>query len=223
VTSAGEYEFEPVRGLPERLPEGETLLWQGEPRAAALARRAFHVRTLSIYFGVLVAWRAVTAVADGEPLAQAVTGTLWVAAAAAAATGLLGLLAWATARTTVYTITSRRIVMRFGIALPITVNFPFRVVESAGIKMHADGTGDIPLALVPGERVSYVVMWPNVRPWRIARPEPMLRGVPEAARVAETLSHALAAAAGTVPVRTKAAAPEEARHAAVQPLAPATH
>jgi hypothetical protein len=103
------------------------------------------------------------------------------------------------------------------------VNFPFRVVESAGIKMHADGTGDIPLALVPGERVSYIVMWPNVRPWRIARPEPMLRGVPEAARVAETLSYALAAAAGTVPVRTTAAAPEEARHAAVQPLAPATH
>ena len=30
-----EYEDEPVEGLPEYLPEGETMVWQGRPTAAA--------------------------------------------------------------------------------------------------------------------------------------------------------------------------------------------
>jgi len=50
----------------------------------------------------------------------------------------------------------------------------------------------------------------------------MLRGIPEAARAAEVLSRALAAAAGTTPVRTTAAVADE-RHPAPQPLATAAH
>jgi hypothetical protein len=220
MSAASEYEFEPVRGLPARLPDGETMLWQGEPRTAALARRAFHVPTVAIYFGALVAWRAIAAVADREPLGQAVTGTLLIAAPAAAAIGLLALLAWLIARTTVYTITNRRVVVRFGIALPMTVNFPFSRIESAALRTYADGTGDLPIALVPGERLSYLIMWPHVRPWRIARPEPMLRGVPDAGHAAEILSRALAAAAGIAPVRAPAPVPD-GQHATPQPLATA--
>ena len=222
MNTASEYEFEPVRGLPERLPAGETMLWQGEPRAAALARRAFHVPTLAVYFGVLVAWRALAAVADHEPLGRAVFGTLWIAALAAAAIGVLAALAWLTARTTVYTITTERIVIRFGIALPMTVNIPFRLIESAAVKAHADGTGDIPLVLARGERTSYLVMWPHVRPWRIARPEPMLRAIPDVAHAAGVLALALAAAAGTTPVRAISAVPDE-QEAASAPLATAAH
>ena len=44
-------------GLPERLPEGETLLWQGRPSWRQLALRAFHVREIAIYFALLLAWR----------------------------------------------------------------------------------------------------------------------------------------------------------------------
>jgi hypothetical protein len=196
MSDAAEYEFEPVRGLPEALPAGETMLWQGEPDAAALARGAFHVRAVAMYFGVLVAWRLAAGVADGEPFGTTLVAALWLAALAAAAVGVLAALAWLTARTTVYTITTRRIVIRFGIALPMTVNLPFRIVASAGLKRYPDGSGDIPLVLVPGERLSYLLMWPHVRPWRIARPEPMLRGIADAAPVARLLAGALAAAAG---------------------------
>jgi hypothetical protein len=38
-----EYENEPVRGLPETLPPGETLLWQGEPDWLSMARRTFRL------------------------------------------------------------------------------------------------------------------------------------------------------------------------------------
>ena len=37
--------------------------------------------------------------------------------------------------------------MRFGVALPMTVNLPFRLVAGAAIKAWPDGTGDIPLQL----------------------------------------------------------------------------
>ena len=44
------------------------------------------------------------------------------------AIGIALVFAWASARTTVYTITNRRVVMRFGIALPMTLNLPFTLI-----------------------------------------------------------------------------------------------
>ena len=97
-----------------------------------------------------------------------------------------------------YTITNRRVVMRIGVVLEITFNFPFRVIESAGLRAYPDGTGDIPLTLTGDDKVAYLHLWPHARPWRAARPEPMLRSVPDAARVADILSRALAAHSGVV-------------------------
>jgi len=212
-----EFEHEPVRGLPERLPAGERILWQGAPRVGVLARRAFHVRKLALYFGLLLAWRMGAGLGDGEPPAAIATATLWRVAFALVAIGLPVLLAWLYARTTVYTITDRRVVMRYGVALPMSLNLPFRVIGGAGLKAHADGTGDIALSLTGRERIAYLHLWPNARPWRVARPEPMLRGVPEAAQVAELLADGLAAAA----IPPGAAAPVAPRSAAAGRLASA--
>ncbi|MGA1462008.1 MAG: hypothetical protein ACO37Y_02315, partial [Steroidobacteraceae bacterium] len=76
-----DHEGEPVPGLPERLPEGEHILWQGAPRWTSLAVRAFHVRKLAIYFGLLMALRALESIRAGSTLVEA----------AAEATGLLPL------------------------------------------------------------------------------------------------------------------------------------
>ena len=107
-----------------------------------------------------------------------------------------------------YTITNRRVVMRIGVVLEITVNFPFRVIESAGLRVYPDGTGDIPLLLAGEDRIAYVHLWPHARPWRAARPEPMLRGVPDAAHAADVLSRALAAFAGVSPKHAATASNE---------------
>jgi Bacterial PH domain len=172
------------RGLPEPLPSGETLLWQGAPRWTALARRAFHIRGLALYFAALTVWCAV---------ADTMAAMLWVVPLSLGAIGVLALIAWIIGRTTVYTITTRRLVMRFGAAIPITLNIPFRMIDAAALKTHGDGTGDIVLTLAPGERIAWLVLWPHVRPWRLSRAEPMLRAVPHAADVAATLADALAA------------------------------
>jgi hypothetical protein len=188
-----EFEHEPVRGLPGHLPAGERILWQGAPRTASLARRAFHLRKLALYCALLLAWRIASGLSDGAALATIATSALWLVPFALAALGLPLLLAWLYARTTVYTITTHRIVMRYGVALPMSLNLPFRLIAAAGLRTHADGTGEIALALAGPDRIAWLHLWPNVRPWRLARPEPMLRAIPDAAAVAELLTDALAA------------------------------
>lgn len=184
-----------LRGLPAPLPPGERVLWQGSPRWGALARRVFHLRKLALYCAVLALWRVASELAGGAAPAAAARSVLALAPFAALALGLPALLAWLYSRSTVYTVTDRRVLMRYGVALPMTLNIPHRVVAGAALKRHADGTGDLPLALAGESRIGWLHLWPNARPWRLARPEPMLRGVPEPERVAAILARALTAAA----------------------------
>jgi hypothetical protein len=186
-----EFDFEPIRGLPERLPDGETLRWQGAPHWGTLAMRAFHVRTVIIYFGILIAVALLLRLLDGATVAQILAMASWLLVLAFVAVGILTLLAWLYARSTVYSITDQRIVIRFGLALQMAVNIPFKSIESAGMLLHKNGYGDIPLSLVRGQTVSYLVMWPNVRPWHFSPPQPMLRALADVESVAQLLASAL--------------------------------
>ncbi|TRW14993.1 photosynthetic complex putative assembly protein PuhB [Glacieibacterium frigidum] len=186
-----EYGHEEVRGLPGRLPPGETLLWQGSPDWRRLARDAFHTYLVAAYFGVLLVWAVIDAVSPGgaaSPIGIAATG-----AVAVAGLGLLYGLAWLSARTTVYSITSKRVVLRFGIALPKCVNLPFAQVGDARLAVNKDGTGDIALAMT-AKVLGYAALWPHARPWQLAKPEPMMRALPDVASVAALLADACAKA-----------------------------
>lgn len=191
-----EFDFEPVQGLPENLPEGERLRWQGAPTLGGLALRAFHVRKVALYFGLLVLFRIGFVLYGGGPLKDALISGLWLIILSSMAIGILMLLAWLYSRSTVYSITDRRLVIRFGVAVPIAVNIPFKVIETAGLRRHPDGSGDIPLGLGDDQSVNYLIMWPNVRPWRFLDAQPMLRAIPEVDKVAEILSQALKEATG---------------------------
>jgi hypothetical protein len=190
-----ECDGEPVLGLPERLPAGETILWQGAPAWKPFARHGLHERKLAVYFALLTVWNAVSTLQAGRTVQQAMVSATWAIGLGAAALLLITLFAWLVGRSTVYTITNKRVVMRFGIAMPMSVNYPFALVDGAGLKLHAEGTGDIPLAMRKGSKLSYMILWPHARPWRFANPEPMMRAIPEADRVARILARALTAAA----------------------------
>ena len=186
-----EYEYEPVPGLPEELPEGEQILWQGSPQVPMLARRAFHVRKVAIYFLIVAAVSLYVDLSQGMGVAAALSGLTWIAVAAASAIAVLWVLARAMARATLYTITNRRVVLRFGVAIPMTLNLPYSKVVSAALRENGDGSGDIPLRMSRSGRVPYWVLWPHARPWHLAPAQPMLRAIPEAARVAKILASAL--------------------------------
>ena len=188
-----DFDFEPVRGLPKMLPQGEAMLWQGGPDAAAVARRVLHVRKIGLYFAAIFVWSVAAGIADGTPALELAVSLAVLTLLAAAAIGLVALFAWGVARTTVYTITQRRLVMRIGIALPITFNIPYTRVESASVKRNGDGTGDISIALAPGDRMAYAVVWPHARPWHFSRVQPTLRAIADVENVAQILARAVVA------------------------------
>jgi len=186
-----EYEFEPVPGLPEDLPPGETILWQGAPRRQTLARRAFHTRKVIGYFVLVWVLYLGWEISSGAALLSTFLNSLKLVVPAALGVGLLSLLAWAMARSTLYTITSKRVVLRFGVALPMTINLPFAKIASAALRENGDGTGDIPLTLTHATRVPYFALWPHARPWYFAPAQPMLRAIPDVSSVAHILAGAL--------------------------------
>ena len=184
---------EPRFQLPGRLPEGERILWQGAPDWRALARHGLHLRGLAAYLAVLVVSVGVTAALRGEPAGAVATYTARAAAASAVPVGLGLVYAWLAARNAAYTITNRRVVIRLGVALQMTLNLPFAQIEAADILSHSDGTGDVALRTVrEAKGLGWVILWPHARPWRLAQAQPMLRAVPDAARAGHILARALA-------------------------------
>jgi hypothetical protein len=198
--SAQEHAAPGDHGLPAPLPPGERVLWRGAPRWTWLAVGAYRVGWVAAYFALLGLWRGASLLATGAPAAEAVETALWFVPLAATAVAILGLLAWLTARATTYTITTRRVVLQLGVAVPITMNLPLARVAAAALRVYGGGTGDIPLTLLPEDRVPYLALWPHVRPWRWAHPQPTLRAVPDAAAVAGVLAAALAGKGTAAPV-----------------------
>jgi hypothetical protein len=217
-----EHDFEPEPGLPEPLPRDETLLWQGAPDWRALAIRAFHVRKLALYFGALIAIHAVVSTQGGQSAADTLRGLAIPLALAGAGLGLVSLLAWLSARSTLYTLTDRRVVMRIGIVLTITFNLPLKRIVSADLRATPRGTADIALRLDDGSPgIAWLTLWPHARPWHIGRAQPMLRCVPEGERIATLLTRCWAAHHGAPAVTRPVAATNDGTALAGRPaLAP---
>lgn len=178
-----EHDFEPIRGLPGALPPGETILWQGAPEWRSFAVSALKTRWIGLYFVALFALSA----AGGS-----LFGMVATAIGATVSLGLLALFAVLVARTTVYTITNRRIVLRIGVALTTCINLPLKLIGSADLRQLDKVHGDIALTLVGRHRLGYAILWPHARPFRFAAPQPMLRALPDPQAVAAILTRACA-------------------------------
>ncbi len=187
--SHDDFKFEPVRGLPEALPPGEVILWQGEPVPWQLAREALALYWVAGYFALLAVWRV--GVSSTEmPLAQALPHAIPFLVVGLVACAILYLLALIQAKSTVYTLTNKRVAMRIGAALTMTLNLPYTQIEAAGLDLRRSGHGTIAFALKGKTRFSYILCWPHVKPWRIRKVEPALRCIPDAQCVAAIFAEA---------------------------------
>ncbi len=204
---AREHEFEAQYGLPELLPATERILWQGAPRWQRVAREVFHVDKVAIYFALLLAWRAGSLAADGG-VGEALASLKLLLPLVALTLGVLALMGWLTARTTAYTLTDRRVVMRIGIVLTVTYNLPLSRIEGAQLRALAHDCGDICLTLEPDTQIAWLQLWPHVRPWRVKRAEPMLRALDDAQAVAARLEQAWIAVNGAPAKAAVVAAPQ---------------
>ncbi len=194
--SHDDFAFEPVPGLPERPPEGERILWQGRPDWWALTKDALNLKWVALYFAALALWRFGTLL-DQVSLASAFSASFPFVILGGIVAALLMLFSFVQARATVYTITNRRVAMRIGAALTVTLNLPFNQIARADLALRRDGTGTIVLDLLHPSPLSFLVCWPHVRPWAMRQPQPALRCIPEARAIAELLAEAAEARVNT--------------------------
>ena len=191
----------------KRLMEGERILWEGRPAWRAVALDVVRVGWIAAYLAVWLIWNAAQdRLAGLGPLETLRAGLPLLCAGLVVLVACAG-FAYAIARTTRYTLTNERCILRYGVALTATLSLPLRRIAAVSVAVRAGGAGDIPLRLKPGARVRYLKLWPHARPWRYAAAEPMLRGVPDAVAIAALLSQA----AAQVTPGVLHPAPEEAR------------
>ena len=191
-----EHDEEPVPGLPEELPQGERILWQGAPQWRVLAREAFHLRKLALYFGLIGVLRLAFLLEDGLVGLELAKGMAPFLVLAVSGLLIVWALAWLSARHTLYTLTNRRVVMRIGIVLTVTFNIPYSRIMGANLRQSEAGHGDVSLEIEPASRIPYLQLWPHARAWHVRHPQPTLRGIQGAKEVATLLTEAWSQARG---------------------------
>ncbi len=180
-----------------RLAPGEEIVWRKSPSWAGIARDVFHIRGLAAYFGLLFALDAYQAWGKGLPVAKAVHDSVPLLFITVLTLAFVGAIAWFSSRTTRYTITDRRVILNYGIAMPATLSLPFAQIVTTSVSVNRDHTGDIALALRDSNHMPFLKLWPLARPWYVTKPQPMLRRVPQAALVGCLLVRRLQAAEQT--------------------------
>ncbi|MFN4101326.1 MAG: photosynthetic complex putative assembly protein PuhB, partial [Pararhodobacter sp.] len=187
--SHDDFAFEPQEGLPQRLPQTEVMLWQGRPSAWALFRDVYGMRWIAGYFAVVVVWRAAAGWLEGG-FANTLAMSIPYMVLGGLALVIMGAMAWVAARSTVYSVTTARVVMRIGAALTVTLNLPYRQIGNASLDLRRDGTGTVAFDTLGETRFSYLILWPHLRPWHVSPTQPALRCSPDAARVARLIAEA---------------------------------
>jgi hypothetical protein len=103
---------------------------------------------------------------------------------------LLCSIGYIQARSTVYTITNRRVVMRIGAALTMTLNLPFTKIDNAAVAKKRGGFGNIAFETSGNTKFSYFVLWPHARSWYFGKPQPTLKCIPDIEKVSSILGEA---------------------------------
>ena len=173
--------------LSENLPNGEQLVWQGRPERRALATRAMYLKYIAFYLVALIAARTGYLILDGESVATWSGMLVWQVLASAFVMLLIVGLAAVYSRTTRYSLTNERLIIKTGAAITIHINLPLQQIIAADLREYSDGTGDITLQVSRAEKLYWLLIWPNVRSWWIRPLRPVLRGLKDAQAVAHLL------------------------------------
>lgn len=161
----------------------ERVLWKGRPDLPVLTRTAFHLGGFAVYMTAMV----ILALVWGN-----VDSAVFLAGAGLFGALVIQLIAWRCSRSTLYILTDVRLIMRIGMAVEARINIPLKHIEAAHLHMRGRQHGDVALELGGERLLGYALLWPHARPWRFARPQPMLRALPDAPEFAQLLSEACA-------------------------------
>ncbi len=161
----------------------ETVLWKGRPGLPVLTRTAFHLGSFAVYMAAMILLAVFFGNADSA---------IFLTGLAVFGAVVIQLIAWQCMRSTLYILTDVRLIMRIGMAVETRINIPLKHIKSADLNMRGREHGDIAVELGGERLLGYLLLWPHARPFHFARPQPMLRAVPEAQKVASILAEACA-------------------------------
>ena len=187
--SEDDFAVEPIEGLPELLPKGEVILWQGRPNWLRLTIESLNLWWVIGYFGLLAAWRFLSVI-DYMPFGTAISASIPFLFVAAFVWLLLCGVGYIQAKETLYTITNRRVVMRIGAALTLTLNLPFTKIDNAAVAKKRGGFGNIAFETSGDTKFSFFVLWPHARSWYFGKPQPTLKCIPDIEKVSSILGEA---------------------------------
>ena len=181
--------FEPVNGLPEKLPPGEKILWQGKPTLMLLAWHSFGVKLATLYVVIAMIYQSALSL-SATTEASLVPVLVFYLLIWFLASSLLYLLAHFQRTSTIYTVTDKRVVLKIGAALPITYNIPFKQISSVDLKSYGV-KGSIAISLLGDNKISYLSCWPHVRPWHFSKPCPSLLFLDNIEEVSQIIKKAM--------------------------------
>ena len=152
-----------------------------------MAVDVFHIRKIAFYFLVMLVVQWADLYASGVTWRDWLMPCLTSVLLAGLALITIAAWAWLSARTALYTITDRRVVMRVGIVLSLTFNLPYKRLVAADLRVLTQGCGDIALRLAAEDQIGFFHLWPHAKGLEIKRPLPALRCVPDAQAVGDLL------------------------------------
>ena len=210
------------------LPWGERVLWRSSPDPRLLTEHLFRLRRVAAYSVILYALWAIRQWRSGPGHDFLRTSIVWLVLVLITV-GFLHWLAQTTSRTSTYILTDRRLVMRVGIALEMTVSVPLSMIERVDVRQFRDRSGELVVTLAAAMRVGYGALWPHVRLRAPRHPQPVLRGLHQPEYVATLLSEAVStgseshmvAGAAPVAIPPGAATPGSGEPAPTRAAAPA--
>ncbi|MDX1646405.1 MAG: photosynthetic complex putative assembly protein PuhB [Longimicrobiales bacterium] len=175
----------PVEGFEQMLPDGERVLWSGASDSMPWLRRSLALRAIGLWVGALT---VLSFVRRGGILVPELS---WIVTVGIPSSLFVaGFVLW-TSRSTRYLIADRRVAMAIGLTLPGEANIPLTQLQDAAVRRYGDGSGDIALLTRDPGGVGYLVLWPHVRAWRLGRPEPTLRALPDLDAAGQALRSAI--------------------------------
>ncbi|MEO1188424.1 MAG: photosynthetic complex putative assembly protein PuhB, partial [Pseudomonadota bacterium] len=158
----------------------------------ALAFNAFRLRWVLGYFIAMTVFRIANLSSNAASSAQMTDVLMSSTLFCAAAFGLILALSFAMSRAALFTITNKRVVMRYGAAIRKYVNVPFSKMAGAQLIRKSARVGDISVQLDEDRgRPPYLHLWPFVRPFKYSKPQPMMRGIEDVEKVASILARAV--------------------------------
>lgn len=179
----------PPKDILSVIPKDEVIIWHGRPDLRRFCLTAIGIKYILVYLIIITCSIIYTRYGDFNLITFLQVLVPYLLSCCLAIM-LLVIVGISQVLPTVYVITSKRVIIKSGLALIFMLNVPFDKIASIDKNHYSDGSGNISFKLISKKRVPFFASWPSVRPWYFSNPEPAFRCIADVDVIALKLSEA---------------------------------